>query len=158
MYSCPNTPRIILSALSLNMLCFSAGAVLCGTCLGLEYEKSRRRRILRIVYGLAYLPASLIILLVMSRHHDAGPNPYLEGSTCVYLIIFLSVCRHKIFFLPVDFQSNLPSKPRCAIWTSQPRIVEYGLINSRAMDHIPLFSLHLQQAVTMSMALLGDIF
>ena len=127
-------------------LCSSAGAVLRGTGLGLEYERPRRRRILRSVRGLACLLVSLLIIsFTMSRRHDAGPNPYLEGSLRVHPIIFLSVCGFKIFFLPVDFRSNLPPRPRRTIRTSQPRMVEYGLISSRAMDHIPLPFLRLQR-------------
>ena len=128
-----------------------------GTGLGLEYERPRRRRILRSVRGLACLPASLLnVSFTMSRCHDAGSNPYLEGSQRVHSIIFLSVCGSRIFFLPVDFWSNLPPKPRRIIRTSQPQTVEYGLISSRAMDHIPLPSLRLQQATRMSLALPGD--
>ena len=116
------------------MSCSSAGAVLRGTGLGLEYERPRRRRILRSVRGLACLPVSLLIIsFTMSRRHDAGPNPYLEGSLRVHPIIFLSVCGLRIFFLPVDFRSNLPPRPRRAIRTSQPRMVEYGL-NQFACD------------------------
>ena len=139
------------------MSCSSAGAVLRGTGLGLEYERPRRRRILRSVRGLACLPVSLLIIsFTMSRRHDAGPNPYLEGSLRVHPIIFLSVCGFRIFFLPVDFRSNLPPRPRRAIRTSQSRMVEYGLISSRAMGHIPLPSLRLQQATKMSLALPGE--
>ena len=95
------------------MSCSSAGAILRGTGLGLEYERPRRRRILRSVRGLACLPVSLpIISFTMSRRHDAGPSPYLKGSLRVHPIIFLSVCGFRIFFLPVDFRSNLPPMPR----------------------------------------------
>ena len=120
------------------MSCSSAGAILRGTGLGLEYERPRRRRILRSVRGLACLPVSLLIIsFTMSRRHDAGPNPYLEGSLRVHPIILLSVCGFRIFFLPVDFRSNLPPRPRRAIRTSQPRMVDYDLISSYVIDHIP---------------------
>ena len=129
----------------------------CGTGLGLEYERPRRRRILRSVRGLARLPVSLrIISFTMSRCHDAGSNPYFEGSQRVHSIIFLRIRWPRILFLPVDFRSNLPPRPRRAIRTSQSRTVEYGLISSRAMDRIPLPSLRLQQATRMSLALPGD--
>ena len=128
-----------------------------GTGLGLEYERPRRRRILRSVRGLACLPVSLLIIsFTMSRRHDAGPNPYLEGSLRVHPVIFLGVCGFRIFFLPVDFRSNLPPRPRRTIRTSQPRMVEYGLISSRAMDHIPLPSLRLQQATQGVPGLAGE--
>ena len=91
-----------------------------------------------------------------SRCHGAGSNPYLEGSQRVHSIIFLSVCGPRIFFLPVDFWSNLLPKPRRIIRTSQPQTVEYGLISSRAMNHIPLPSLRLQQATKMSLVLPGE--
>ena len=110
-YPCPDTPKIVLFTLSLNMFCSPAGAVLCGTGLGLEYERPRRRRILRNGRGLACLPISLLIIsFTMSRCHDAGSNPYLEGSQRVHSIIFLRICWPRIFFLPVDFRSNLPPK------------------------------------------------
>ena len=128
-----------------------------GTGLGLEYERPRRRRILRSVRGLACLPVSLLIIsFTMSRRHDAGLNPYLVGSLRVHSLIFLSACGLGIFFLPVDFRSNLPPRPRRTIRTSQPRMVEYGLISSCAMDHIPLPSLRLQQATRMSLVLPGE--
>ena len=41
-YPCPDTPRIVLFTLFLNMSCSSAVAVLRGTGLGLEYERPRR--------------------------------------------------------------------------------------------------------------------
>ena len=74
------------------------------------------------------------------------PEPVPRGVPARPLIIFLSAWGFRIFFLPVDFRSNLPPGPRHTIRTSQPRMVEYGLISSRAMDHIPLPSLRLQQA------------
>ena len=141
------------------MSCSSAGAVLRGTGLGLEYERPRRRKIPRSVRGLACLPVSLLIIsFTMSRRHDAGPNSYFEGSLRVHTIIFLSACGFRIFLPPVAFRSNLPPRPRRTIRTSQPRMVEYGLISSRAMDHIPLPSLRLQQATRMSLALPGKSF
>ena len=57
-YPCPDTPRIVLFTLSSNMSCSSAGAVLRGTGLGLEYERPRRRRIFRSVWD----PAALVHL------------------------------------------------------------------------------------------------
>ena len=79
----------------------------------------RRRRILRSVRGLACMLVSLLIIsFTMSRCHDADSNPYFEGSMRVHSVIFLRTSGPRIFFRPVGFLSNLPSRPLC--YSDQP--------------------------------------
>ena len=57
-------------------------------------------------------------LIYMSRCHDADSNPYFEGSMRVHSVIFLRTSGPRIFFRPVGFLSNLPSRPLC--YSDQP--------------------------------------
>ena len=151
---CPDTPRIVLFTLSLNMSCSPAGAVLRGTGPGLEYERPRRRRVLRSAWGLACLPVSLLFISsAMSRRHDTGPNPHLEGSLHIHpLSSWAPADSGSSSFRPTSGQTFRPGR---AIRTSQPRMAGYGLVSPRAMGHVPLPSLRLQQATRMSLALPG---
>ena len=137
-HPCPDTPRIVLFTLSLNMSCSPAGAVLRGTGPGLEYERPRRRRVLRSARGLACLPVSLLFISsTVSRRHDAGPNPHLEGSLHIHpLSSWAPADSGSSSFQPASGQAFRPG-----------RAIRTG--------HIPLPSLRLRQATRMSLALPG---
>ena len=122
--------------ISLNASCSSTGVVLCGTGLGLNYERPRRHGILRSVSDLACLPVSILIIsFIPSRCHDAGPNPYLEipAHPRHYLLECLPVQN------PLS-PSRLPVEPSAQTALHHPneslRTVEYSLISSRAMNHV----------------------
>ena len=118
-YPCQDTPRIVLFTLSLSMFCSPAGAVLCGTSLGLEYERPRAAQDppQRARPGVpASLPPEHLVYHVQMPYVDS--NPYFEGFLHVHSIIFLSVCGPRIFFLPVDFRSNFPPKPRRGLYST----------------------------------------